>query len=54
MTLRVGTRDGTVVIVDQTDLELITAYLVLRGYPPIGVEATDASPSDQRDTLCEP
>ena len=44
MTFRVGTYDGTVVIVDEADLELITAYLVLRGYPPVSVVATDVPP----------
>jgi hypothetical protein len=53
MTFRVGTRDGTVVIVDEADLELVTAYLVLCGYPPVNVEATDAQLSDLRDTLRE-
>jgi hypothetical protein len=53
MTFRVGTRDGTVVVVDETDLDLITAYLALRGYPPISVEVVDAPTSDLRDALCE-
>jgi hypothetical protein len=53
MTFRVGTYDGTVVIVDEADLELITAYLVLRGYPPVSVVATDVPPSDPRDMPVE-
>jgi|HubBroStandDraft_6_1064221.scaffolds.fasta_scaffold1541664_2 hypothetical protein len=46
MTFSVGTRDGTVVIVDQADLEWITAYLVLRGYPPVSVEVSNMPLSD--------
>ncbi len=53
MTFRVGTGDGTVVIVDEADLELITAYLVLRGYPAVTVEATDEPASDFKSALCE-
>jgi len=51
MRFRVGTCDGTVVIVDETDLEWITAYLMLRGYPPVTVEATDAPTTSVRDRL---
>ena len=46
MTFRVATGDGTVVIVDGADLDLVTAYLVLRGYPPVSVEATNAQATD--------
>jgi len=53
MTFRVRTRDGTVVIVAEADLEWITAYLVLRGYPPVKVEAADAAPEDPCETVCE-
>jgi hypothetical protein len=53
MTFRVGTRDGTVVIVDAADLELVTAYLALRGYPPTSVEATDVPRPKPRDTPYE-
>ena len=53
MKLRVGTCDGTVVIVDPPDLAWITAYLVLQGYPPVSVEATDAPQADLYDTLSE-
>ena len=53
MRFRVGTCDGTVIIVDEVDLELVTAYLVLRGYPPVSVEATDAPPLGARDTSRE-
>jgi hypothetical protein len=35
-----------VVIVDQADLEWITAYLVLRGYPPVSVEVSNMPLSD--------
>jgi hypothetical protein len=45
MTFRVGTRDGTVVIADEADLEVVTAYLVLCGYPPVTIEA-ETAPSD--------
>jgi len=41
MTYRLTTSDGTVLIVDEVDLALITAYLVLQGYPPVRVEGTD-------------
>jgi hypothetical protein len=51
MTFRVETRDGTVLIVDQEDLRLVTAYLLLRGYPPVNIEAVDAQPSDPHDAL---
>jgi hypothetical protein len=53
MTLRVGTRDGTVVIVDQADPQWITAYLVLQGYPPVSVEASDVPQVDLRDMFSE-
>jgi hypothetical protein len=53
MTFRVGTRDGTVVIVDQADLAWVTAYLVLRGYPPVSVEASDAPQADASDTFSD-
>lgn len=46
MTFRVATGDGTVVIVDGADLDLVTAYLVLRGYPPVSVEATNVQATD--------
>jgi len=38
MMYRVETADGTQLIVDQPDLEFVTAFLVLRGYPPVKVE----------------
>lgn len=38
MAYRITTRDGTALIVEEGDLTLITAYLVLKGYPPISVE----------------
>jgi hypothetical protein len=41
MTFKITTKDGTVVVVDKVDLDLITAFLVLQGYPPISVEITD-------------
>lgn len=40
VTYRVTTSDGMVVIVDEVDLQLVRAYLVLRGYPPVSVEAS--------------
>jgi hypothetical protein len=46
MTFRVETRDGTVVVVSEADLEVVTAYLVLRGYPPISVAVADSPASD--------
>ena len=53
MKLRSGTRDGTVVIIDGADLEWITAYLVLQGYPPVSVEAMDEPLPDLRDMFPE-
>jgi len=53
MTLRVGTRHGTVVIIDEADLAWITAYLVMQGHPPVSVEATDAPLPDLRDMFSE-
>jgi len=50
MRLRISTRDGTVVVVDEADLELVTAYLVLCGYPPLRVEAANAAIIDLPDT----
>lgn len=41
MTYRITTRDGTAVMVEEVDVDLVTAYLVLRGYPPISVEVAD-------------
>lgn len=35
---RITTRDGTVFTVKEVDLTLITAYLLMEGYPPISVE----------------
>lgn len=46
MTYRITTSDGTAVIVDQADLDLITAYLVLRGYPPVSVQLNDSVSSE--------
>jgi hypothetical protein len=54
MKLRLGTDDGTVLIVDEADLELITAYLVLRGYAPVSIVATETRPSDPLDRPGEP
>ncbi len=51
MTFRIGTRDGTVVIVDEADLEWITAYLVLQGYPPVSVEAAETATAETRETV---
>ena len=51
MTYRITTPDGTAFIVDEVDLDVVKAYLVLRGYPPISIEVTSnlASPElDQR------
>jgi hypothetical protein len=35
-----------VVVVSEADLEVVTAYLVLRGYPPISVAVADSPASD--------
>ena len=43
MRFRVVTGDGTVFILDEADVDLITAYLMLGGYPPVSVEAMDTS-----------
>lgn len=49
MKFRVVTRDGTVVVVDQTDLDVITAYLVLQGYPPVSIESIDVPSHPAQD-----
>ena len=41
MPYRITTRDGTVLIVDDVDLEFFAAYLVSRGYPPVSIEFTN-------------
>jgi hypothetical protein len=41
------------VIIDGADLEWITAYLVLQGYPPVSVEAMDEPLPDLRDMFPE-
>ena len=41
MPYRVTTRDGTVFNVPEADLGLITAYLALKGYPPVSIECVD-------------
>lgn len=46
MTFRITVRDGTRLIVDGADLDVITAYLVLRGYPPVIVEEIQPLSSD--------
>lgn len=38
MVYKITTSDGTVFNVKERDLPLITAYLLLEGYPPISVE----------------
>ena len=38
MTYKLTTGDGMVLFVDEVDLELVTAYLVLHGCPPVNVE----------------
>lgn len=38
MTYKLTTGDGMVLYVDGVDLELVTAYLVLHGCPPVNVE----------------
>jgi hypothetical protein len=43
------TRDGTVVIVDETDRDVITAYLVLQGYPPVSIEIIDVPSRPAQD-----
>ena len=54
MTFRVQTHDGTVVIVDEVDLKVVTAYLVICGYPPVSVEATNSPASEPPDTSTTP
>jgi len=46
MTFRIETSDGTVLIVGEADLELVRAYLIFRGYPPVSVEVTSSPPPD--------
>ena len=41
MMYRLTISDGTAFIVTAVDLPLITAYLVLGGFPPVTVEVTD-------------
>ena len=41
MVYRLTTRDGTAVIVEEADLEVITGYLTGRGHPPVSVELAD-------------
>jgi len=50
MTYRVATPDGLVMFVDQADLEIIKAYLVLHGYPDLTVDAV----SKPLPELCGP
>jgi hypothetical protein len=54
MTFRVQTHDGTVVIVDEVDLNVVTAYLVIRGYPPVSVEATKSPGGEPPDPSAAP
>lgn len=54
MTYRVITRDGTTFFVPEVDLALITAYLVLQGYPPVSVEVAESAPQCLNDEIREP
>lgn len=45
MTFTIETVDGTVVFVEERDLELFKAYLALTGYPPVHVEVTKSPAS---------
>ena len=44
MKYKLTTGDGMVLYVDEVDLELITAYLVLQGCPPVNVEVARPHP----------
>jgi hypothetical protein len=46
MTYKITTRDGTIFIVDEVDVRLITAYLVLLGHPPMTTELSDGTSTD--------
>lgn len=44
MTYKVTTAEGMVLYVDGVDLDLIRAYLILQGSPPVTVEMTETQP----------
>jgi hypothetical protein len=52
MTFRIETSDGTVLIVGEADLELVRAYLIFRGYPPVSVEVASSPPPNLDVTPC--
>jgi len=51
MIYRLTTRDGTAFLVKEADLELISAYLASKGYPPVSIEVADESSFELVDIL---